>query len=154
MRAKEKLLLAQDKGQKQWEKALKNQTSAQVAARLDQVISSPSVKKAVDTKSAAAAARLDSGTYAANTGTQKKLVEQEKNRKSTQAVERLSQFSAAARGNGFSSGGGFETQKSARRPLGSTILDMANYGAGQFVVPVAAAMNVGANMIVDPMISL
>ena len=162
MTEREKLRLAQEQSQSQWKKeteakakADKDQKSAQVAARLDQVISSPSVKKAVDTKSAQVASRLDTGTYAVNTGTQKRLVEQEKNRKSTQAIERLNQQVAPdTRGTGFRSGGGFGSQQSIRRPLGSTILDVANYGAGQFVVPVATAIDVGANMIVDPLMDV
>ena len=72
MTEREKLRLAQEQGQSQWKKAAENQTSAQAASRLNQVISSPSVKKAVDTTSAQTAARLDNGTYAVNTGTQKK----------------------------------------------------------------------------------
>ena len=65
----EKLRLAQEQSQSQWKKeteakakADKDQKSAQAAARLDQVISSPSVKKAVDTKSAQVASRLESPT--------------------------------------------------------------------------------------------
>ena len=162
MTEREKLRLAQEQSQSQWKKeteakakADKDQKSAQAAARLDQVISSSSVKKAVDTKSAQVASRLDTGTYAVNTGTQKRLVEQEKNRKSTEAIERLNQpATAKTRGTGFHSGGGFGSQQSIRRPLGSTILDAANYGAGQFVVPVATAIDVGANMIVDPLMDV
>ena len=66
MTKRELLRLQQEAEQSRWKKqaeekarAAANEKSAQAAARLDQMIRSPSMKKSADTKSAAVAARLD-----------------------------------------------------------------------------------------------
>lgn len=74
---------------KQAAQAAKNQQSAAVASRLDNPINSPSVTKTINTQSAQIADRLNSGTYAANTGRQAAIVQQAKDYKSAQAAANL-----------------------------------------------------------------
>lgn len=64
-------------------------TVAPIISRLDNPINSPSVTKTINTQSAQIADRLNSGTYAANTGRQAAIVQQAKDYKSAQAAANL-----------------------------------------------------------------
>jgi len=88
MIAKEKLLVAQDKGQKQRKNGEMDSKNTQTVARQNQVVSSPSVKKPGNSQSARVTMRLDSDQYATGIDVQKRLVEQDKKGKSAKDVYR------------------------------------------------------------------